>query len=202
MPTYQQLSQALQVQITSIFTPSNFCFLTSETGRSPTFYFAKGGVANLTTALRCGRLRTMHPNGPLIDITTSRKGHLFFNNRADRETVRLAMKALSHHQRKNGHGRGIMNGFEATYRTTPQNADFHYEYTVPAGQPNRISRLHASGGRVRINVRPNQAQIVRLLDRLLGDNCEIKINKDSEHAVGTVPVRAAISDPTAYLNSL
>jgi hypothetical protein len=197
------LSGALQVQITRLFTPNNFCFLTSSGGRTPTFYFARGGLANLTTAMSCGRLRTMHPHGPLMDITNSRKGHFFFQNLADRQTVRHVMGRLSPVQRTNGDGRFILELVGNVYRTTPQNGDYHYEVTFPGGSPNHITRRHASGGTVQLNPRPNQQQVVRLIDRLLTDNCAIKINNNILHPLGVAPVaHPVIVAAAAYLNSL
>lgn len=159
-------------------------------------------MANLTTATECGRLRTMHRSGPLIDITTSRKGHLFFNNLANRDTVRHAMSGLSRQELTNGQGRFLMNLIEAGCRIAPQNGDFHYEYTVPAGQPNSITRRHASGGQVNVNIRPTQDQMVKLIDRLLGDDCAIEINRAAQYALGGPVVRPAVVNPAAYLNSL
>lgn len=202
MATYQTLPGNLQVQITTIFTPANFCFLTSDSARTPTFYFARGGVAQLSTATLCGRLRTMHNHGPLIDITTTRKRHFFFERLHDRDTVRGIMQRMTNQQLTNGDARFFMDLIGRIYGTVPKNWNFHYEYTVPAAQPDRVSRRHPSGGRVHLSPRPTQNQIVRLIDRLLADNCAITVDRTVVQALGVQAPRPAVFGVAAYLNSL
>jgi hypothetical protein len=202
MPRYENLPVALQVQMTNIFTPRNYCFMTSEGTRSPTFYFAQGGLAHLNTANLCGRVRTLHPKGPLIDITRSSKRHFFFANLVDRDTVRKIVKRMSKDQRTNGDARFFLEMVGRVYGTAPQDGNYHYEYTVPAGHPKRVTRTHPSGGRVRVAPRLTQQHVVRLLDRVLGDNAAVEIDGTQHVALGVQPVRATVVDPGGYLASL
>lgn len=202
MAQFSDLSVAIRVQITNLFTATNFCFYTASNTRSPTFYFAQGGLAQLNAANLCGRIRTMHNRGALIDITNSSKGHLFFEQLADREAVRRAMSDASNVNLPHRSRRYMMNLVEQIHRTEPRNWDYHYEYTKVAGQPDRITRRHASGGRIHLRPRPSQDQVRRLIDRVLADECAVKINNGTVKALGVAAPRAAVTSINDYLNSL
>ncbi len=194
---YFDLPVARRVQISQLFNARNFCFATATHNRSPTFYFAEGGLINLNTALRCGRLRTSHRSGPLIDMTNSPKGHIFFDNLADRDQVRRDIRNTPAIAR-----RQALNIVENQYRTQPRNGDYHYEYTKTIGQINRISRRHASGGRIVLAPRPSDNQIRLLIARLLADGCQITLDRAIVSPLGASLNLPIVAGVTPYLNSL
>ncbi len=194
---YFELPVTRRVQINQLFNARNFCFATATNNRSPTFYFAEGGLINLNTALRCGRLRTSHGHGPLIDINNSPKGHIFFDALADREHVRRDIRNTPAIAR-----RQALNIAENQYRTQPRNGDYHYEYTKTVGQINRITRRHASGGRIVLAPRPTDNQVRLLIARLLADGCQITVDGAIVSALGpslNLPIVAGVGP---YLHSL
>lgn len=170
MATYSDLKPTLKLYIHAIFQASNYCFATSTGLRSPTFYFAENGLANLNTANLCGRLRTNHNSGPLIDITNSKKGHVFFDNPKDlKKEIRKIRSTRDQATR-----RRYMDDIESRYRTAPQAGDNHFEYTKRT--PFAVKRTHPSGGRVFLNPQPTNEQVYLIIHRLLEDDCTIKVD--------------------------
>lgn len=170
MATYSDLKPTLKLYIHTVFQAANFCFATSTGLRSPTFYFAENGLASLNTANACGRLRTQHDRGPLIDVTNSKKGHVFFDNKKELEKVIRKIRSTQNQARR----RRYMNDIESKYRTAPQVGDNHFEYTKRT--PYDVKRTHPSGGRVFLNPRPTNEQVYLIIDRLLEDDCTIKVD--------------------------
>jgi len=202
MPTYRDLPNREKELITRIFQPISFCFVTTEPTRSPTFYFAKGGLSNLQTAVLCGRIRTMHGDGPLIDVTQSSKRHFFFANLADRNLIRGYAATMTQVQLDGGFGSFFFDLVGQHYGTVPQANHLHFEYTVPAGGPNRVTRRHWSGGTVVVGLMLTRDIVVRLVDRVLDDGAAIKIDGVEVVARSPSMQRLAIANPTAYIASL
>jgi hypothetical protein len=145
----------------------------------------------------------MHRRGPLIDITNSQKRHFFFQNPNDRaRVIRLMALTRGTIHRTNGDCRFVMDMVGQTYGTVPQNLHHHYEYTVPAGQPNHVTRTHHSGGVVHVNVRPTQQQVIRLIDRLLSDGAAVEVDRNVQVALAVQVPRPPIVGAAAYLASL
>lgn len=194
---YNHLPVSIRIQIADLFCQNNFCFVTSSPNRSPTFYFAKGGLSKLNTATLCGRLRTNHPSGPLIDISTNPKGHLFFVNKADRNDVHRKVRGAPKITRKHE-----INIAAAKYRTEPKEGDFHFEYSKNPNDPLSVSRRHPSGGKVLLPQKPTNVQLTSLIDRLLEDNCQIKIDGVTKVPKRNALVRPIIAGVVPYLQSL
>ena len=186
-----------------LFMPGNFCFLTSEPPRSPTFYFAQGGMAQLSTANLCGRVRTDHPHGPLIDITTSTKRHLFFPQQADRNQVRDIVRLLLAHGQPNN-ANFFLDLAWAAHGGNPQDGHYHYEYTVPATPATR-PRTHPSGGTVRLLPQLTQQQIIQLIDQVVMTGGQVAVNGvqvTMPQLAQRVQILRVIADPHAYLADL
>ncbi|MFN8720280.1 MAG: hypothetical protein ACK5YI_05590 [Rhodospirillales bacterium] len=202
MPTYRDLPNREKELITRIFQPISFCFVTTEPIRSPTFYFAKGGLPNLQTAVLCGRIRTMHGDGPLIDVTQSSKRHFFFASRTVRNQIKGFSDDLTRDQLDDGFASSFFEVVGQHYGTVPQANHLHFEYTVPAGGPNRVTRRHWSGGTVVVGLMLTRDIVVRLVDRVLDDGAAIKIDGVEVVARSPSMQRLAIVNPTAYIASL
>jgi hypothetical protein len=150
-------------------------------------------LAALTTAQLCGRLRVNHGRGPLIDMTNSQKGHLFFQRYEERERVSSIARKL---QNAPTEQRMFMDIAEEVGRTVPQSFGYHYEYTKPAGAPQRITRRHASGGRIQTGFRPTLA----IVNSLLSQESRVVIDGVEQFPWGGVQ-DAAIPGISAYLES-
>lgn len=194
---FTDLSVRERILVRNLFTAANYCFATVTANRSPTFYFAMGGLNCLNTAPLCGRLRTLHNNGPLIDITTETKGHIFFQKRVDQRAFTQRIRNAKPITRKHE-----INIALARHRATPVDGYFHYEYIADSQRPYRVARRHPSGGQVALNPRPSNLQVTRLIDRLLADNAAVRINHAGVHALGVAVPRPVITTVGAYLASL
>jgi hypothetical protein len=206
MATIDDLGPTIANGIRALFTQANFCFATVTPNRSPTFYFAVGGVNNLTTAQYCGRIRTNHSSGPLIDISTHSKGHVFLPAKADHTAVRKAIKAMGQPTAPESGKRLTMDFIEQQYPTTPQAGYYHYEYTkglttVDAELLGTLSRTHPSGGTVALQPRPTQVQIDRMLGLMLANQCTVKLNGSVVKKI-MGPAPRPIPGVAAYLNYL
>lgn len=177
MATIDELGSPVAEGARALFKEDNFCFSTWTPHRSPTFYFAVGGVNRLNTAQYCGRLRTEHSEGPLIDISTHPKGHVFFGRKSvQRELARNIRHTGSRRRR-----RTRMDTAERSAWTFPVHGFYHYEYTkgfatIHNSLRETVLRTHPSGGRVALNPRPTQVQIDRLLSVMLATQCTVKLN--------------------------
>ena len=184
----------LKSQILGLFRARNFCYATYSPGRTPTFYFAQGGV--LQTGAPCGRLRTAHPSGPLIDFTTTHKTHRFFPNVPARDI-----------------GYGLLNSGHAppagflAMNAIPTIGHCHVEFTNVAGV---VRRRHRSGGLVRLGPAPTDAQVKIIIERMFISGCAIKINNvvaggfalSTPRITGPLPNWGASLDLGPYLASL
>lgn len=166
----------LRVAVMSLFSQPNLCFATHSAGRTPTFYFADQG--NLQNGAPCGRLRTMHPHGPLIDITTTTKRHFFFANAAGQRFAKNAFAIA----RSQGAGIPALNNAS----NVPAQGNFHFEVTMRAN--GSFHRRHASGGQVQLAPLPTTAQIRRILDRMCASGCAVKLDGHLQfRLVGVAP---------------
>lgn len=157
----------LKSQILGLFRAQNFCYATYKvapgpTPRTPTFYFAQGGLANLQTGAPCGRLRTNHGSGPLIDYTTTNKVHRFYAT----EPAARAAKALLNS------GHPPPPAFLA-HNAVPTVGHCHVEFTNVGGN---VSRRHQSGGQVRLGVAITDDQIKKIIERMFISGCAIKVD--------------------------
>ena len=102
----------------------------------------------------------MHPKGPLIDISTKPKGHLFFKTKQERGAVRNKVSKAKIIARKHE-----VNIATANYSSQPRNGDFHYEYTKDLSQSLSVSRRHPSGGTIVLSPKPPPLQLQSLIVR-------------------------------------
>jgi hypothetical protein len=196
---WQDLRDDVQVQMMRLFAGENFCFATSEQGRSPTFYFAKGGPQALSTANLSGRIRTMHPHGPLIAIKTGVQKHLFFQNSDKREQFIHVLDNVRH--RLPEIGGSFCEIVQTCFGALPQQGAYHFEYTL---KPNRqVDITHKSGGTVVTGLRLNRDKIHKLIDRVLVEGGAVKIDRQEVVRVDDSVNRVqAVTDPSAYLQGL
>lgn len=170
MYSFADLNIATRAQLMNVFTPANYCFATTTNNRSPTFYFATGGLAALNHGAPCGRIRTCHNQGPLIDITQQQKRHMFFQT--------VAARSLAYQTLHAGLQQVAFNAFIAQQRVVPQNNDSHLEVTMAPAHGRPYSRTHPSGGAVTLNPRiVSQNQITNLLDLLFRERAPVQINR-------------------------
>jgi len=203
MKTLADLNAGLRMQITNLFIQENFCFATVTKNRSPTFYFAKGGLPNLKSAKLCGRLRTHHNKGPLIDITNSPKVHFFFNERKNQREAGEIMRSIEVISGETpNQARALIELLKNKYRATPEKGDFHFEYTNPASAQEFISRRHISGGTIELMPRPTQKQVDLIIGRLLIDQCQIKVDGRTKQRYGIGAQSRPVPALGAYLRSL
>ena len=169
MPTIDDIPLQHRVKVRQLFTADNYCFATYKTGRTPTFYFAAGGLDCLNTARLCGRLRTMHARRPLVDVTQSPKQHLFFDSKADRDA---ALDALKHAE-----SQARIEEIVAGCRTRPGDGDYHGEFTRLAHGGRLCSRRHPSGGRIRLSPRllSNDAALA-IVHRILQEKSKVTVD--------------------------
>ena len=206
MATIDDLGSPVAEGAKDLFKAENFCFFTVTPGRSPTFYFAVGGLNNLNTAQYCGRIRTNHPSGPLIDISTHSKGHVFLSVKDDHRAVRKAMKAMGQPSVPKSGRRLTMDLIEQKYSTVPIIGHYHYEYTkglttIDHDLIGTVNRTHPSGGTVALLPRPTQEQIDSMLETMLASQCTVKLNGSVwKRILG--PAARPVPGLVAYLNSL
>ena len=196
---------ALRFQIAQLFQSANYCFATTTIHkpalqrRSPTFYFAMGGLPQLNNANLCGRLRTEHGHGALIDITTTSKTHTFYNTVIGRDAFHGLLPGTPN--------AAALAHLVAAQRTVPQANDFHHEFTnAPAhGQP--YSRRHRSGGRIALAPQlQSSAQAISIVERILAEGGQIRLNNVVQapiHAPGPAgPVAASQPNLALYIAGL
>jgi hypothetical protein len=167
MPTYTDIPVPGRI----LFRAENFCFYTTTPARSPTLYFALGGLAQLNTAASCGRLRTRHGSGPLIDIKTHAKGHAFFQNQNDFRTVGGVIRGL-YRRGMAEYARVVADLAQRAHTDVPFNQAFHFEFTKDSATTMLFP--HASGGTVELAPRPTTDQILKMLHAMLAENATIK----------------------------
>ncbi len=156
--------------IRELVTPDNFCYATSKAGRSPTWYFARGGLPALQTATLCGRIRTQHNHGPLIDLTKSAKGHYFSKSKTRRNKIRDFFV-------QNNLNAAQIRQINAQYRMVPRPGDYHFEYTKTPARGYNYSRMHPSGGQIVLAPRITTArQVEGLITRVLSGPFELRID--------------------------
>jgi hypothetical protein len=144
----------------------------------------------------------MHGDGPLIDVTQSSKRHFFFASRTVRNQIKGFSDDLTRDQLDDGFASSFFEVVGQHYGTVPQANHLHFEYTVPAGGPNRVTRRHWSGGTVVVGLMLTRDIVVRLVDRVLDDGAAIKIDGVEVVARSPSMQRLAIVNPTAYIASL
>lgn len=169
MYSFDQLYLYTQLMLRDLYDPLNYCFATTTRKRSPTFYFARGGIEALNSAKTCGRIRTCHDNGPLVDMTAETKRHLFFK---DREEHKLAYKEL-----ESGLEESELNFLFSKYCTKPLDGDSHIEITMKPSHGKPYSRLHGSEGLVRMAPRLTAwNQVEKLLNLVFRERAPIRLN--------------------------
>lgn len=172
----------VRAQMAEVFKGANYCFATKETGRSPSFYFARGGLTALNTASLCGRIRTDHPSGPLIDITTYPKSHIFTDRRRTQSGIHEEIRHLR--------TADDIAQLGARHRTVPREGDYHNEVTMtpPPKSRREFSRNHASGGVICMQPRiTSDDQAIKLLNRVLGYAYVVKINNKAQPSAPILP---------------
>ena len=197
---WADLPTDVKVQLIGIFfAGDNFCFATSEQGRSPTFYFARGGPQALSTANLSGRIRTMHNSGPLIAIKTGVQKHIFFQSSDKRdEFIDLLAQVRLHLPEIGG---SFCEIGRTHFGALPQQGAYHFEYTLT--QNGQVGITHKSGGTVVTGLRLNRDKTIKLIDRVLAEGGAVKIDRREVVPVDdTVNRGRAITDPSAYLQSL
>lgn len=167
MARFEQVPVTLRAKIHELYHSGNYCFATREMGRTPSLYFSVGGVEEMQDARLDGRLRTQHRAGPLIEISTRRKQHWFFN------TMTEVWRAFDRLRQ-----RGTLDGFNHdahNYSTLPEQGDYHFEleYNPRSGQ---IISLHPSGGRVDLTPIHHTRQVTEVLEHMLHYRCRIELN--------------------------
>ena len=194
MADVTDLPVALRTQIMMLFQSQNYCFATTTANRTPTFYFAQGGLNAVNNATACGRLRTQHNNGPLVDITNARKQHLFFDTLAARNAAYALMPGIANNA-------PALAAFIANYRQVPRDNDFHLEFTmVPAGG-HPYSRRHPSGGRIATRPRvPSNAKCLAIVNYALSRQAQIRVNGGVVHNMPPPPApNVAAFDVAGFL---
>ncbi|WP_444995364.1 hypothetical protein [Aliikangiella sp. IMCC44359] len=184
----------LKSQILGLFKAENFCYATYSAGRTPTLYFAQN--RDLQNGSPCGRLRTTHPNGPLIDYTTTNKTHRFFPN--------VGARNVGYNLLANGVAPPA--AFLAM-NAVPIVGHCHVEFTNVGGM---VRRRHRSGGLVRLGPVPTTAQIKKIIERMFISGCAIKVNGhvaggfnlSPPRIIGPLPHWGASLDLGPYLASL
>lgn len=171
MYSFDQLYLFTREMLRGLYDPLNYCFATTTTTRSPTFYFALGGIEALNSAKTCGRIRTCHENGPLVDMTAETKRHLFFKNREEHK--------LAYNELKRGLEESELNFLFSKYCTKPFDGDSHIEITMKPSHGMLYSRLHGSQGLVRTAPRlTTWSQVEKLLNLVFRERAPIQLNKE------------------------
>ena len=162
--------------------------------------------------------------GPLIEVTyIFQRFHIFLSTLSafdellglDASSVmpyfRLQMLDRVRQRQVNPEDGQFDMAYHGHVRDTPIDSNYHFEYfthpqmvPMPSGWTSMrvIQSAHYSGGRVCLTPRPTQAEIDRLLDRLVEDRAEIQINGLIKAPVGRPQARQVKSNVRLYLNSL
>ena len=172
MYTFNQLYYFTKIMLRSLFDPDNYCFATTTDRRSPTFYFAYGGIAALNTARICGRIRTCHKNGPLVEMSATSRKHLFFQSIEGRDSAYATLK--------NGLDETDLNSFLSRHHSVPLERYAHIEIMMKASEGKPYSRLHRSQGLVSLVPRlTTWSQVENLLNRIFLERAPIRLDKDA-----------------------
>lgn len=168
MAQLTELPVALRKTITTLFRAENYCFATHAKNRSPTFHFAEGGAAQLTIAGLCGRIRTQHEEGPLIELSRSARGHYFFRSAWGRD--RLARRFDL------GLSKEEIDKIAAKFRAVPRAGDYHFEFTKVEGSARPYARLHRSAGQIVLEPRiDTDDQALRAIEKVMAGPCQVKL---------------------------
>lgn len=178
MADITDLPVALRFHVANLFRAQNYCFATTTINRSPTFYFTTGGLNALNAGRPNGRLRTMHPHGPVMEFTTASKGHCFYAPFVGQGGPR----DQAHNQLGAIQNQAALTAFEQNQQRVPQAGQEHLEYTrrprVRAnGQVRFVTSRHRSGGLVTMNPRVfTDADCVKILNDVLSQGRHLKID--------------------------
>lgn len=176
MVDFAKIPVPFRAMFLSLFTAQNYCFATNVAGRSPTFYFAQGGLQALNTSRLCGRIRTQHPSGALIDVTDGAKGHFFSRKESRRDRIFDKLGAGQDDQ-------GLL-AMTQRYRTAPRQGDYHVEFTRRPGTNPPYHRRHRSGGTIVLAPRiTSDNMATALIERVMSGPCMIELNR--AHVGGT-----------------
>lgn len=183
--------------IKNLFRAANYCFATKEPGRSPTFYFAHGGLKNLNNATLSGRLRTMHPNGPMIDVATVRKQHMFFDARDTQTDAHAALKTPREITTP-----ADLDYFVGQTHVTPAANRHHLEFSTRPSRQRPFSRPHRSGGVIVMQPPvPSGGVAMKIVRRILAGRCVVR--RDGQDVFrGTGTAATGGQDVAAYLQGL
>ncbi len=196
MSTLDDVPYATRFKMLQLFRSENYCFATYRQGRAPTFYFAFGGLTRLNSARLCGRVRTMHGNGPLIDITQTQKRHMFFDQDDNRNAAgrRIAGPRIDvSNALGQAPSQAAVAAIFAANRSVPAGDDYHFEYTVTPAHGRQCSRRHPSGGQVVLDPRViNDTMAIGIVNRMLARPCQVKLDNHVQfNSVPTQPAQTA-----------
>jgi hypothetical protein len=196
MSTLDDVPHATRFKMMQLFRSESYCFATYKQGRAPTFYFAFGGLTCLNSASLCGRMRTMHGHGALIDITQTEKRHMFFDQDDTRDAAghRIAGPRVDV-SRDLGQAQSqaaVAAIFDAN-RSVPAEDDYHFEYTVTPAHGRQCSRRHPSGGQVVLDpIVTSDTMAIGIVNRMLARPCQVKLDNHLQFtSVPTQPAQTA-----------
>ncbi len=206
MSTLDDVPLATRFKMMQLFRSENYCFATYEDGRAPTFYFAFGGLSCLNSARLCGRIRTMHNSGPLIDITQSEKRHMFYDQDDTRNAAgrRVAGPRVDTYAALGqAQSQAAVEAVFAANRSVPEAGDYHLEYNTTPAHGRQCSRRHPSGGQIVLDPGVTTDTIaIGIVNRMLARLCTVELDR---HAVFiSVPTQPAQTPATVaqYLASV
>ena len=142
-------------------------------------------MAQLQTGHPCGRLRTNHSSGPLIDYTTSNKVHRFYPNKPAARTAKNTLHS----------GHPAPGAFLAD-NAIPTVGHCHVEYTNNGGN---VSRRHVSGGQVQPPFVITDAQIKKIIERMFVSGCAIEVDRIPAGGFNLVPHHRGPNPPPAVI---
>ena len=195
MPDVTDLPVALRNPIATLFQSNNYCFATTTGDRRPTFYFAQGGLGALNTAGKCGRLRTEHKKGQLIDITNAPKQHFFFESGPARDAAHVLVQKIA--------DIAALNVFIAGHRQVPRDNDYHLEFTMAPTVDRPYRRLHKSAGRIVTRPRvPSNAKCLAIVNYVLSRQGKVRVDGGTVRQVPTFVPHAGPYNVAGFLEFL
>ena len=199
MRKVDDLPDDIKGPIKALFKSENYCFATTaaKRKRTPTFYFAQGGLDALNSGKPCGRLRTQHPSGTRIDITNNEKRHLFFEDYHARDAAHDEMPGLAN-------TRAALDAFVDRNRKEPRDGDFHLEFTMVATVDHQYSRRHRSQGTiVKMPRVPNDDICLAIVNYTLNRKGEIRFDADCKYEIHEYHTdQRSVADFLKYLSEL
>ncbi len=196
MSTLDDVPLATRFKMMQLFRSENYCFATYDGARAPTFYFAFGGLNCLNTARLCGRLRTMHNNGPLIDVTQSEKRHMFFD---EADTLSRAGRIIAGPRYDTyvalgqAQSQAAVEAIFDARRTVPEAGDYHFEYNTTPAKGLQMSRRHLSGGQIVLDPGvTTDTMAIGIVNRMLARPCKVELDRVAVFtSVPTQPAQTA-----------